>query len=46
MHDINESIMNQLSLAESMLNNCERNENIFKAMNILSEIFWNMVSTI
>lgn len=41
MHDSNESIMNQLSLAESMLNNCERNENIFKAMNILTEVFMN-----
>ena len=39
MHDDNETTMNNLSLAESLLNNCEKSENTFKAMNILCTIF-------
>lgn len=39
MHNENETIMNNMSLAESLLNNCEKSENTFKAMNILCNIF-------
>lgn len=39
MNNINDSIMSQLSLAESYLIPCEKSENLFKALNLLMEIF-------